>query len=246
MSWFGFGAQEEEDDPTRRKLVIELYGGRDVTDPRTKNRKEGPQFCDLYCKLRLGKLQFQTEVIKRAMNPIWQQTFSFDIEEVSDAAVVEVTCLHSGTISDQFLGEVRIPICDHRDVSFEFAVQHWFPLYNPKLKKKDGSPGELGMRIGVEGGPLAMSNTGYDVDMDDRDAEEIYEEANAVAADANASAHRALRMAEQTREIGSNTVIKLREQGGIRALSLSLSLSVTPLPLSHLSDEDSTNWSDAE
>lgn len=23
MSWFGFGAQEEEDDPTRRKLVIE-------------------------------------------------------------------------------------------------------------------------------------------------------------------------------------------------------------------------------
>jgi len=106
-------------------------------------------------------------------------------------------------------------VVEHRDVSFQFSLSHWFPLYNPKLSKKDGSPGEIGLKIGVEGGVAfnAGSYSNNSNDLDDKTAEEIYEEANMYANEANASAKRALRLAEQTRDISSNTSLQLREQG---------------------------------
>ena len=52
-----------------------VYGGRDVTDPKTKSRKEGAQFCDVFCTIRLGKQKYQTEIIKHSQNPVWQTSF---------------------------------------------------------------------------------------------------------------------------------------------------------------------------
>lgn len=52
-----------------------MYGGRDITDPKTRNRKEGPLFCDVFCTLTLGKQKYQTEIIKTSMNPVWQTAF---------------------------------------------------------------------------------------------------------------------------------------------------------------------------
>jgi len=214
MSWFGFG-EEEEEDPNRKKLIVELYGGREITDPRTKSRAEGPLFPDVFCTLRLGNQKFQTEIIRHAMNPIWQNRFIFDIEDVVDSSVVEISCYHSGMVSNTFLGEVRIPIAEHKDVAFCYSHQHWFPLFNPRNKKKDGSAGELALKVGAEGGDVIVTakTDEYGQISDDRTAEEIYEEACMIAADGNRSAQRSLRLAEQTRDIQSNTIMKLRDQG---------------------------------
>ena len=59
-------------------------------------------------------------------------------------------------VSNVFLGEVRIPVAEHKDMSYEYAVQHWFPLFNPKHNKKDGSAGELGIKIGAVGGDVGL------------------------------------------------------------------------------------------
>jgi len=215
MSWFGFG-EEEVIDPNRKKLVIDLIGGKDITDPKTRNRPEGPLFGDVFCVLKCGRQQFQSEIIKKSMNPTWGQTFSFELDELPESAVIEITCYFSGVLSNTLIGEVRIPVVEHKDISFQFSLSHWFTLYNPKLSKKDGSPGEIGLKIGAEGGNMfkdsATNNNSYDCN-DDRTAEEIYEEANKFANDGNASAKRSLRLAEQTRDISAQTSVILREQG---------------------------------
>jgi len=214
MSWFGFGEVEEE-DPNAKKLIVELYGGREITDPKTRNRKEGPMFCDVFCTLTLGKIKYQTEIIKNSMNPIWQTSFEFPIDNVLDSAVVEISCYHSGMVTNTFLGEVRIPVSEHKDIAYEYSNQHWFPLFNPKLRKKDGSAGELGIKVGAQGGDVVVHQRvdEYGELIDDRTAEEIYEEANAIAMDGNRSAQRSLKLAEQTRDIQAQTMMKLKEQG---------------------------------
>ena len=58
------------------------------------------------------------------------------------------------------------------DVSIEYATQHWFPLNNPKLRKQDGSPGEVCMKIGTD--QKGMVNKYMD-DMDDRTVEDMYD-----------------------------------------------------------------------
>merc|ERR1711907_655318 len=144
------------------------------------------------------------------MNPQWQQEFKFDITDISPAAVLVVTCEDHGITWNTFLGEVRVPIADHKDVSIEYATQHWFPLNNPKLRKQDGSPGEVCMKIGTD--QKGMVNKYMD-DMDDRTVEDIYEEANVLAKESNDSAHRSLNILYQTREIGGTTMMRLKEQG---------------------------------
>jgi hypothetical protein len=69
-----------------------------------------------------------------------------------DSAVVEIECFHSGVVSNQLLGGMRIPVSEHKDMSYDYAVQHWFPLINGKARKKDGGVGELGLKIGAVGG----------------------------------------------------------------------------------------------
>mmetsp|Transcript_106500 Transcript_106500/g.159315 ORF Transcript_106500/g.159315 Transcript_106500/m.159315 type:complete len:393 (-) Transcript_106500:87-1265(-) len=214
MSWFGFAEEEAEEDPNQKRLVVELYGGREITDPKTRARKEGPQFCDVFCTLRLGNIKYQTEIIKTSMNPVWQTSFEFPIDNCLDSAVIEISCYHSGMVTNTFLGEVRIPVTEHRDMAYAYAQQHWFPLFNPKHRKKDGGAGELGIKIGAQGGDVPMERTDeYGTVIDDRTAEDIYEEANMVAMEGNKSAQRSLRLAEQTRDIQANTIMKLKDQG---------------------------------
>lgn len=214
MSWFGF-AEEEEEDPNRKLLVLELYGGREITDPKTRHRAEGPAHLDVFCTLILGEMKFQTEIIKSSMHPVWQARFEIPIDNCLDSAVLVITCYHSGMITNTFIGEVRIPIVEHKDIAFDYAVQHWFPLFNPKLKKLDGSPGEIGLRVGAIGGDVMLTTpTGeYGEILDDRTAEEIYAEANTVALEGNRSAQRSVKLAEQARDIQANTMIRLKEQG---------------------------------
>jgi len=209
---FGFGAEKEEEvDPNKEIFVIELYGGREITDPKTKNSKDGPAFLDLYCTMKMGKQRYETPVIKHSMNPVWNLQYEFDLDDITDVAVVNINVYSQGVLGRDFIGEVRIPVAEHQDVAFGYAVQHWFPLYNPKLKKKDGSPGELGLKIGMKGGAKRTSE--YDRSYEDRSVEEIYEEANSLASESNASAQRSLRLIEQTREIGASTMMRLRDQG---------------------------------
>ena len=58
-------------------------------------------------------------------------------------------------VTNTFLGEVRIPVSEHRDMPFSYANQHWFPLFNPRHRKKDGSAGELGIKVGAQGGDVS-------------------------------------------------------------------------------------------
>jgi len=60
-------------------------------------------------------------------------------------------------VTNTFLGEVRIPVAEHKDMAYDFAQQHWFPLFNPKHRKKDGGSGELGIKIGAIGGDVILS-----------------------------------------------------------------------------------------
>ena len=78
------------------------------------------------------------------------------------------------------------------------------------MRKKDGSCGELSLKIGTKTG---SNSAKYTQNYDERSAEDIYQEANVLAKECNDSAHRSLNMLEQTREIGSSTLMTMKEQG---------------------------------
>lgn len=59
-------------------------------------------------------------------------------------------------VTNTFLGEVRIPVAEHKDIAYTFASQHWFPLFNAKSRKKDGGAGELGIKVGAQGGDVSI------------------------------------------------------------------------------------------
>lgn len=191
-------------------IIVEVYGGRDVTDATTRKRREGPAILDPVLTLQLGEQKFKSEIIRHSSNPVWQQRFEFDIGSVSDSAVLVVTCEAAGTVWNSFLGEIRVPISDHKHVSIDFASQHWFPLQNPRLRKEDGSPGEIALKIGSNQKRMA---TKYSENLENRTVDDIYAEATELAKDSNESAHRSLNILMSTREIGDQTLSKMKEQG---------------------------------
>jgi len=90
---------------------------------------------------------------------------------VSDSGVLVVTCEAAGTVWNSFLGEVRVPISDHKHISIDYASQHWFPLQNPRLRKEDGSPGEIALKIGSNQKRMA---TKYSESFENRSVDDMY------------------------------------------------------------------------
>jgi Ca2+-dependent lipid-binding protein len=48
-----------------------------VTIIECKNFEKGLEELDAYCIINCGEQKFQTKIIKKSNNPIWNETFSF-------------------------------------------------------------------------------------------------------------------------------------------------------------------------
>jgi len=191
-------------------MILELISGRNITDGTTVNSSSGMEALDIVGKVALGNMVQKLPTQHCTNDPVWKAKFNFDLGTIPEDAVIVITMEAKGKLTNTLLGEVRIPISNHRTVNFDYAQPHWYSVVNPKLRKKDGSPGEVSLKIGTT---FKAASTNYTDDYDNRAVEDIYEEANVLATESNQSAQRTLETLKQARDIASNSNQKLNKQG---------------------------------
>lgn len=93
---------------------------------------------DPYVRLQLGKQRSRTKVVKKSLNPTWDEEFIFKVDDLNEELVVNVLD-EDKYFNDDFVGYVTIPIArvfDARDKGFGNV---WYALQpkNKKSKNKD-------------------------------------------------------------------------------------------------------------
>ncbi|KAG8087292.1 hypothetical protein GUJ93_ZPchr0010g9308 [Zizania palustris] len=103
-----------------------------VIEARNLRAMDSNGFSDPYVKLQLGKQRFKTKVVKKNLNPTWDQEFSFSIS--GDALDVLKLYVYDEDMigTDDFLGQVKVPLEDVLADNFMLGMR-WFQLL-PKSK----------------------------------------------------------------------------------------------------------------
>ena len=66
---------------------------------------------DPYCFVNLGRTRFRTCTIERNLNPVWERTFYFDIEDLYHNLVITLFDQDQSG-EDDFLGRICLPVQD--------------------------------------------------------------------------------------------------------------------------------------
>ncbi|RWW76410.1 hypothetical protein BHE74_00015492 [Ensete ventricosum] len=88
---------------------------------------------DPYVKLQLGKHRAKTKVVKKNLNPVWDEEFSFRVGDLNEELTVCVLDEDRYFIDD-FLGQVKVPLSKVLDAENLTLGTTWYQL-QPKAKK---------------------------------------------------------------------------------------------------------------
>jgi len=211
-----------EDDPVRigpdpssdeyRCLKCTVYGGHCAWRNAKKKAKADPYVILIY----QGE-ERETTQLYGTTHPKWNETFEFPIYNVDALGqLVLEMCDRNEKEDDKghiFMGEIKISIVDYADVNFEFCEPRPYKLEpRGKASKHDNVKGDLTVKVGMVL-PKAKKTSSNGKDAKDRTAEELIQDSESIVDDSWESAQRSLKMAENTRGIGADTLDMLNGQG---------------------------------
>ncbi|XP_073000671.1 C2 and GRAM domain-containing protein At1g03370-like isoform X1 [Typha latifolia] len=101
---------------------------------------------DPYVRLQLGKRRSKTTVVKKSLNPLWDEEFSFLVGDLKEELIISVLN-EDKYFNNDFLGWVRIPlltIVDTADLSLGTA---WYQLQSKSKKSKNKKRGEIFLTV---------------------------------------------------------------------------------------------------
>ncbi|KAL5006376.1 hypothetical protein ScPMuIL_015182 [Solemya velum] len=99
---------------------------------------------DVFVTIQLGKEKFQTSTIKNAHNPEWFEQCDLSISEMHTQ--VELSIMHRGILSDEFLGYAAVPLWEHN--VFERPKSQWIQLSQKPSKPPDNKyRGDVEVRL---------------------------------------------------------------------------------------------------
>ena len=109
------------------KLVVRVIEAKNllVTDPNGSS--------DLYVRLQLGKQRFKTKVIKKCLEPKWDEEFSFWVGDLKGNLVISVMD-EDKFFNDDVLGKLKVPVSLVFDEEIKSLGNAWYSL-KPKSKK---------------------------------------------------------------------------------------------------------------
>eukprot|EP01129_Flabellula_baltica_P011071 TRINITY_DN4770_c0_g1_i3.p1 TRINITY_DN4770_c0_g1~~TRINITY_DN4770_c0_g1_i3.p1 ORF type:complete len:401 (-),score=90.94 TRINITY_DN4770_c0_g1_i3:24-1226(-) len=88
-----------------------------------------------------NKQKFKTKIIKKTLNPTWDQEFQFYVSELSGNLILKIWDKDKW-VKDDFLGDVIIPL----ESLYDGAVDEWYTIDNePKIKT--GEPGQIRIKL---------------------------------------------------------------------------------------------------
>ncbi|KAL9373291.1 hypothetical protein Peur_032911 [Populus x canadensis] len=103
---------------------------------------------DPYAKLRLGKQKCKTKVVKKNLNPSWEEEFSFKVEDLNEDLVVGVLD-EDKFFNDDFVGLIKVPVSRVFDAEDKSLGTAWYSLQPKNKKSKIKECGEILLSICV-------------------------------------------------------------------------------------------------
>ncbi|KAL1320445.1 hypothetical protein HN51_065150 [Arachis hypogaea] len=122
------------------KLVVRVIEAKNLppTDPNGLS--------DPYVRLQLGKQRHKTKVIKKCLNPRWDEEFSFRVDDLNEELVISVMD-EDKFFNDDFVGQLKVPMSLVFEEEIKSLGTAWYSL-QPKTKKiKNKEAGEIRLSI---------------------------------------------------------------------------------------------------
>ncbi|KAL2339298.1 hypothetical protein Fmac_013744 [Flemingia macrophylla] len=116
------------------KLVVRVIEAKDlaITDSNGLS--------DLYVRIQLGKQKFKTKVVK-SLTPIWDEQFTFWVDDLKDSLVVSVMD-EDKFFNHDYVGQVKVPISHVFDEEIKSLGTVW---YSMKTKNKKAPNKQCGI-----------------------------------------------------------------------------------------------------
>lgn len=109
------------------KLVVRVIEARNLPSMDLNGSS------DPYVRLQLGRNRFRTKVVKKSLNPLWHEEFTFWVEDLSEDLVVSVLD-EDRYFNDDFVGQLKLPVSQVFDAEDKSLGTTWHKLH-PKNKK---------------------------------------------------------------------------------------------------------------
>lgn len=118
------------------KLVVRVIEAQNLppTDPNGLS--------DPYVRLQLGKQRYKTKVIKKSLNPRWDEEFSFRVDDLNEELVVSVMD-EDKFFNDDFVGQLKVPMSLVFDEEIKSLGTAWYTLQPKSKKSKNKEAGVL-------------------------------------------------------------------------------------------------------
>ncbi|XP_047182304.1 C2 and GRAM domain-containing protein At1g03370 isoform X1 [Vigna umbellata] len=122
------------------KLVVRVIEAKNLppTDPNGLS--------DPYVRLQLGKHRFRTKVIKKSLNPKWNEEFSFRVDDLNEELVISVMD-EDKFFNDDFVGQLKVPISIVFEEEIKSLGTAWYSLQPKSKKSKNKESGEIRLSI---------------------------------------------------------------------------------------------------
>ncbi|OIW13880.1 hypothetical protein TanjilG_31769 [Lupinus angustifolius] len=102
-------------------------------------------FSDPYVRLQIGKQRFRTKVIKKCLNPKWDEEFSFSVDDPNEELVV--TVMDEDKLFDELVGQFEVPMSLVFDKETKSIGTAWYALQTKSKKFKNKESGEVSLSI---------------------------------------------------------------------------------------------------
>lgn len=91
---------------------------------------------ELYVRLKLGKQKFRTKVIKKNMNPNWDEQFCFWVDDLKESLVISVKD-DDKFINNHLVGRLKLPISLVFEEDIKSLGNAWYILKPKKEEVKE-------------------------------------------------------------------------------------------------------------
>lgn len=97
---------------------------------------------DPYVRLQLGKQRAKTKVVKKSLNPSWDEEFNFRVGDLREELIVSVLD-EDKYFSDDFIGQVKLPLAKVLDAENLSLGSVWYQLQPRSKKSKNQECGNM-------------------------------------------------------------------------------------------------------
>ncbi|KAG8076101.1 hypothetical protein GUJ93_ZPchr0006g40923 [Zizania palustris] len=119
-----------------------------VIEARNLPAMGGSGLSDPYAKLQLGRQRAKTKVTRKTLSPSWDEEFAFRVGDLKEELVV-VVLDEDRYFSDDFLGQVKVPLSAVLDAQNRSLGTQWYQLLPKSRKSKTKDYGEIRLTISL-------------------------------------------------------------------------------------------------